>query len=339
MKIIVCVGTGGVGKTSVAASIALAQARAGTKCLVLTTDPSLRLRTALELKEGVLEQPVPIPDAKGELWAALLDVKATLGEAVRLYGKPGSQQRILEHPIYRTISSSLSGMQELMAVERMDQLIQRGFENMVIDTPPSHHAFEAFDKPEIFAGFSDSGKVKLVGRTYQFVESIGLTTLSRSALDFYAKVEGMLGANLVRQVLDFYSLFYPIAEGYSSRARRTVALLRNPSVTEFRVVTTPPKALRDARFFLDELHRRKFALGMVCVNRAWQHAQPETAPEGLAADLLDWYRGVSAAQGEAIAKLRQAIGSKVGEIRILNELERDVDGLESLGRLADQLQG
>jgi hypothetical protein len=104
-------------------------------------------------------------------------------------------------------------------------------------------------------------------------------------------------------------------------------------------VTTPPKALRDARFFLDELHRRKFALGMVCVNRAWQHAQPETAPEGLAAELLDWYRGVSAAQGEAIAKLRQAIGSKVGEIRILNELERDVDGLESLGRLADQLQG
>src|SRR5438552_15591114 len=113
MKIIVCVGTGGVGKTSVAASIALTQARAGAKCLVLTTDPSLRLRTALGLKDGLLEQRVPVQDAKGELWAALLDVKATLDEAVRLYARPGSHQRILEHPIYLTIGNSLSGMQEL----------------------------------------------------------------------------------------------------------------------------------------------------------------------------------------------------------------------------------
>src|SRR5262249_14856289 len=121
MKIIVCVGTGGVGKTSVAASIALTEARAGAKCLVLTTDPSHRLRTALGLKDGLLEQRVPVEDAKGELWAALLDVNATLDEAVRLYGRPGDQARILQHPIYRTIASSLSGMQELMAVERMDQ--------------------------------------------------------------------------------------------------------------------------------------------------------------------------------------------------------------------------
>ena len=338
MKIIVCVGTGGVGKTSVAAATALARARAGAKCLVLTTDPSQRLRTALELKQGALEQRAPVPDAKGELWAALLDVNATLDEAVRLYGKPGSRERILQHPIYHTIASSLAGMQELMAVERMDQLIQRGFDDLVIDTPPSRHAFEAFDKPEIFAGFSDSGKVRLVGRTYHFVEAIGLTTLSRGAMDFYCKVESMLGANLVRQVLDFYSMFYPIAEGYSSRARRTVALLRNPDVTEFRVVTIPSKALRDARFFIEELHRRKFAIGMVCVNRAWQHAQPETAPEGLAAELLDWHRSISASHASELAKLRQTIGPKVGEIRILNELERDVDGLESLGRLADQLQ-
>jgi anion-transporting ArsA/GET3 family ATPase len=338
MKIIVCVGTGGVGKTSVAASIALAQARVGAKCLVLTTDPSRRLQTALELKPGVLEQRVPVPEAKGELWAASLDVNATLGEAVRLYGKPGSQERILQHPIYRTIASSLSGMQELMAVERMDQLIQRGFDNMVIDTAPSRHAFEAFDKPEIFAGFSDSGKVRLVGRTYHFAEAIGLTTIGRGALDFYSKVESMLGTNLVRQVLDFYSMFYPIAEGYSDRARRTVALLRNPSVAEFRVVTTPSKALRDARFFIDELHRRKFAIGMVCVNRAWQHAQPDTVPEGLAAELLYWYQSVSASHASAIAKLREMIGPKVREIRILNELERDVDGLQTLGRLADQLQ-
>jgi anion-transporting ArsA/GET3 family ATPase len=338
MKIIVCVGTGGVGKTSLAASIAMAQARAGAKSVVLTTDPSMRLRTALELKEGVLEQQVPVPGAKGALWAAVLDVHSTLNEAVRLYAKPGTRERILEHPIYRTIANSLSGMQELMAVERLDQMIQRGFDNIVVDTPPSRHAFEAFDKPEIFAGLSDSGKVKLVGRTYQFAEALGITTIGRGAMDVYCKVEAMLGAQMVRQVLDFYSLFYPIAEGYSSRARRTVALLRDPGITEFRVVTIPSKALRDARFFLDELYRRKFHIGMVCVNRAWLHAQPENPPDGLAAELLDWHRSVSAAHQSAISRTREMIGPKVKEIRILNELERDVDGLESLARLADQLE-
>jgi anion-transporting ArsA/GET3 family ATPase len=338
MKIIVCVGTGGVGKTSVAASIALTQARAGAKCLVLTTDPSHRLRTALGLKEGLLEQRVPVEDAKGELWAALLDVNATLDEAVRLYAKPGNQARILEHPIYRTIASSLSGMHELMAVERIDQLILRGFDNIVVDTAPSRHALDVFDKPELFADFSDSGRVRLVSRTYQFAEAVGLISLGRGALEFYSRVESILGANMVRQMLDFYSLFYPIAEGYSARARRTVALLRNPNMTEFRVVTIPSKALRDAEFFIDALNKRKFAIGMICVNRTWNHSQPEIAPEGLATELLDWHRSVSASHMSAIAKMRETCGPRVKEIRILNELERDVDGVESLRRLAGQLE-
>jgi anion-transporting ArsA/GET3 family ATPase len=338
MKIIVCVGTGGVGKTSVAASIALTEARAGAKCLVLTTDPSHRLRTALGLQEGLLEQRVPVPDANGELWAALLDVNATLDEAVRLYAKPGKQARILEHPIYRTIAGSLSGMQELMAVERMDQLIQRGFDNLVVDTAPSRHALDVFDKPDLFADFSDSGRVRMVSRTYQFAEAIGLTAIGRGAVDFYSRVESILGANMVRQMLDFYSLFYPIAEGYSARARRTVALLRDPNITEFRVVTIPAKALRDAQFFIAALNKRKFTIGMICVNRTWHHAQPETAPEGLATELLDWYRSVSASHLSAIATMRDIFGPRVKEIRILNELERDVDGVESLRRLADQLE-
>jgi anion-transporting ArsA/GET3 family ATPase len=338
MKIIVCVGTGGVGKTSVAASIALTQARAGAKCLVLTTDPSLRLRTALGLKDGLLEQRVPVPDAKGELWAALLDVEATLDEAVRLYAKPGNQARILEHPIYRSIAGSLSGMAELMAVERIDQLILRGFDNIVVDTAPSRHALDVFDKPELFADFSDSGKVRFVSRTYQFAEAVGLTALGRGALELSSRVESILGTTMVRQMLDFYSLFYPIAEGYSDRARRTVGLLRDPNVAEFRVVTIPAKALRDTQFFIEALNKRKFDIGMICVNRTWHHALPQIEPQGLAAELLDSYRSVSASHLSAIAKVRDAYGTKVREIRILNELERDVDGVESLRRLADQLE-
>jgi anion-transporting ArsA/GET3 family ATPase len=337
MKITVYVGTGGVGKTSLAAATALLAARSGAKSLVLTMDPANRLRTALGLDKGALQQRVPIADAKGELWAAILDVNTTLGEAVRLYGKGENRQRVLDHPIYRSIASSLPGMQELMAVERLDQLIHFGFDHIVIDTAPSRHAFEVLDKPEMFARFAESAGPKLAGRTVQFAETIGLSVLGRTAADLYARVETFIGANLLGQVIEFYSLFQPIAEGYAARARRTVNLLRDPAIADFRVVSTPSKALRDARFFLDELRKRKFAVGMVCINRAWCHAQSETAPEGLAAELIEWHRSVSESHKAAIEKVREAISPRVKEIRILNEFERDVDGLESLGRIADQL--
>ena len=108
MKIVVYLGTGGVGKTSLAAATALAQARQGRRCLVLTTDPAHRLRTALGLSPDALEQRVILdPPAPAELWGAMLDVRSTLDDAVRLYGKPGVVEKVLAHPIYATIASSL----------------------------------------------------------------------------------------------------------------------------------------------------------------------------------------------------------------------------------------
>jgi hypothetical protein len=151
--------------------------------------------------------------------------------------------------------------------------------------------------------------VKLASRTYQFAEAVGLTALGRGALDLQPG-----GVDTGREHgpadADFYSLFYPIAEGYSARARRTVALLRDRNVTEFRVVTVPAKALRDAEFFIEALNKRKFAIGMICVNRSWHHALPETAPAGLAAELLDWYRSVSESHRSAVAKMRRGLGRK-----------------------------
>jgi anion-transporting ArsA/GET3 family ATPase len=225
-----------------------------------------------------------------------------------------------------------------MAVERIDQLIRRGVDNLVIDTAPARHALDIFDKPVLFADFSESGKVRFVSRTYKFAEALGLTAIGRSALEVYGRVESIMGTNLVKEILDFYSLFHPIAEGYAERARETVALLRDPDVTEFCVVTIPDKALRDARFYVGELKKRDFATGMICVNRTWSHAMPPPVSEGFAAELLDWYGAVSASHQRSIEKLRETLGAEVKEIRILRELERDVEGLESLRRLADQLE-
>lgn len=338
MRIIVYLGTGGVGKTSVAAATAMAVAQAGSRAMVITTDPALRLRTALGLTEGLTEQRVPLRDpGAGELWAALLDVRATLDEAVRLYAKPENTQRILTHAIYNTIANSLAGMQELMAVERIDQLRLRGFDHLIVDTAPSRHAFEILDKPALFADFSSSRKVKLVGRTYKFAAGLGLGLIGKAALDVYSRAESILGVNLVRQILDFYSIFYPIAEGYARRAEKTVAMLHDPAITEFRVVTTPQKALRDAAFFTEALGARKFSVGTFCVNRAWLHPFPDRMPAGLAGEMLRWYKSVSDSHREAVWKLREQYGGVVREIQVFSELERDVDGLGALERLAVQM--
>ncbi|MGH9720308.1 MAG: ArsA family ATPase [Bryobacteraceae bacterium] len=339
MKILVYLGTGGVGKTSVAAATALAQAREGRKSLVLTIDPAWRLRTALRLEGDALEQSVALdPPAAGELWAALLDVRATLDEAVRLYSKAGMAGRILNHPIYKTIADSLAGMQELMAVERIDQLRRRGFEHIVVDTAPSRHALEFLDKPMFFSDLVGSGWVKLVGRTYRLVSKTGMMTLGRKTIDLYARLESILGANLVRQILDFYSIFISIAEGYAERAQKTVALLKDPSVTEFRVVTTPQKAMRDARYFVDALRARNFHAGAMYVNRTWG-VEPAGEPQSeMTRRLMEWYASVHRAHLDDVQNVRREFRGSIPHIHWLPELDRDVDGIEALEMIAKALE-
>jgi len=342
MRILVFVGTGGVGKTSVAAATALKEALAGRKCLVLTIDPARRLQTALRL-QGAGPERVPLDaPAGGELWAEMLDVRATLTEAVRLNSKPDLAERILKHPIFEAIANSLSGMQELMAIERIDQLMRRGFEYIVVDTAPSRHALEFLEKPEYFARLAGSHWVKLVGRTYRFVESTGMLSLGRKTVDVYARVEEILGASLVRQVLDFYSLFVGNAEGYAKRAEHTLALLRDSSISDFRVVTTPQKALRDAQYFSKELTDRRFQLGAYYVNRVWEMAPAAvrgagnegTGPAGIIGELMDWYVGIRESQMDTIAQLKRSTDAPV---HALPELPQDVDGLDTLRPLAERL--
>ena len=335
MRILIYLGTGGVGKTSVSAATGLKHARGGTKSLVLTTDPARRLRTALRMHEGSLQERVALdPPATGELWAEMLDVRGTLDEAVRLHSSPDLAERILKHPIYATIGSSLAGMQELMAIARLNQLMVRGFDDIIIDTAPSRHALEFLDKPASFANLAESHWVRLVGRTYRFVEKTGMLSLGQKTVDLYKRVESILGANMVQQVLDFYSLFLSNAEGYAHRAEETLKLLRDPSVTEFRVVTTPQKALRDAAYFQKELSARNLSPKAFYVNRTWQADPGPEKFDGLAGELLSWYSGIRSTHLAAVEELKRVYQ---GRVAVLPELARDVEGLEALELMAERL--
>jgi anion-transporting ArsA/GET3 family ATPase len=268
-----------------------------------------------------------------------MNVRGALDRAVRLHAKPDQARRILAHPIYQSLIASLAGMQELMAIERLDQAIADGFESIVVDTAPTRHALEFLDKPEYFVQLVSSPVVKVVGRAYRLLERTPLAFFGRATLEVYARAEELLGATLVRQILDFYAVFHTIAEGYAERARRTAARLRDPGTTGFSVVTTPFKAARDTAFFARELDARKFPLRSVAINRVWPAVAvvlPPGAPAALA-DTLRWYQDVSRAQHLASAEVRAAYATRIPTVLELPELPRDVDGLDALYQLVEHL--
>jgi anion-transporting ArsA/GET3 family ATPase len=349
MLIRVFVGTGGVGKTSVAAASAMQGALSGEKSLVLTIDPARRLRTALGIRGDGFQQQLsldafaPARKPPGELWAAQLDVAASLNRAVRQAASASQAEAVLAHPIYRVLLESLAGMQELMAVARIDQALDDGFDSLYLDTAPSRHALEFVDKPEAFSQLVSFPMVRLVGMTYRWWESSGLASLGRKSMELYTRVEEMLGATLARQILDFFAIFRSVAEDYARRARRTLALLRDPHLTTFTVVTTPFKAQRDGDFFLEELGKRRFSVGGLIVNRVWP-ALP-AATEGASIELhslINWYEDTSAAHQRITEHMRSGFTGRipvVTELPELPELPGDVDGLAALHRIAEHLPG
>jgi len=341
MQIRIFIGTGGVGKTSVAAASALRSAIGGSKSLVLTIDPARRLRSALGIAPDGFQQQLFLDsfDAKGELWAAQLDVAASLNRAVLETAEPKQAQAVLAHPIYKVLLQSLAGMQELMAVERIDQALDDGFETISIDTAPSRHALEFVDKPESFAQLVSFPLVRLVGRTYKWWEASRLASLSRKSFELYARVEAMLGATLTRQILDFFSIFRSIAEGYSRRARRTLALLRNPEATSFIIVTTPFKARRDGEYFVVELAKRQFPVGSLVVNRVWPPRAGKriaNAPP-LLQNVVAWYDDVSLSHQQIWAQIEGDFRRTIAKRIQVPELPGDIDGLPALHRMSDAL--
>lgn len=338
MDIRICVGTGGVGKTTVATAIGLNLARRGRRTLVLTIDPARRLRTLLGLEKGPGEHRVPLDDDDVDLWAALLDVEYTLAQAVRQYGDRRQIESVLGHPIFRMLISSLAGMEELMAIEYVDQALRKGFEAIVVDTAPSRHAFEFLDKPEFFADLVSFPLVKLVGRSYRLWAASPLGRLGRKSFEISSRLEELIGAHVVGQVLEFYSLFRTIAEGYADRARQTVKRLRDAGECGFVIVTIPAKAERDFEFFSGELGKRRFPLAGVAVNRCWP-AVPATleAHTDVERETLAWCRGIAATQEGLLAELAQKLRGKGTAVVHLPEMASPPVGIEGVARLADAL--
>ncbi|SFP16203.1 arsenite efflux ATP-binding protein ArsA (TC 3.A.4.1.1) [Geodermatophilus dictyosporus] len=272
-RIVVCCGSGGVGKTTTSAALALAAAEAGRRVVVLTIDPARRLAQSLGLVELDNEpRPVDVPGAAGELHAMMLDMKRTFDDIVVAHSTPERAEQILANPFYQTLSSSFAGTQEYMAMEKLGQLRAGDrWDLIVVDTPPSRSALDFLDAPNRMSRFLDGTMIRLLIAPSR----AGFRFASAGFLFFSRIISKVLGGQLLRDISAFVTALDTMFGGFRERATATYELLRRPG-TWFVVVATPePDALREASYFVDRLSAEGMPLAGLVLNRT--HPPASTA--------------------------------------------------------------
>ncbi|HZB19345.1 MAG TPA: ArsA family ATPase [Blastococcus sp.] len=287
-RIVVCCGAGGVGKTTTSAALALAAAEAGRTVVVLTIDPARRLAQSLGLVELDNEpRRVEVPGADGELHAMMLDMKRTFDDVVTAHSTPDRAQAILENPFYQSLSSSFSGTQEYMAMEKLGQLrASDTWDLIIVDTPPSRSALDFLDAPNRMSRFLDGTMIRLLTAPTRS----GFKIASAGFMFFTRIISKILGGQLLRDISAFVAALDTMFGGFRERATATYELLRRPG-TWFVVVATPePDALREASYFVDRLSAEGMPLAGLVVNRTHPPASTAlsaTRAEGAAEEVTE----------------------------------------------------
>jgi anion-transporting ArsA/GET3 family ATPase len=273
-RVIVCCGSGGVGKTTTAAALALRAAEQGRCTVVLTIDPARRLAQALGLRE-LSNHPHRVPGVSGngatdggELHAMMLDMRRTFDEMVHAHAAPERAAQIIANPFYQTISSSFSGTQEYMAMEKLGQLVAAGeWDLVIVDTPPSRSALDFLDAPQRMASFLDGRMIRLLSAPAR-AGGRGLRRIATAGFSLFAKtVSTIIGGQMLADASAFVQAFDTMFGGFRERARTTYELLRAPG-TAFVVVASPePDALREAAYFVDRLSTEGMPLAGLVLNR------------------------------------------------------------------------
>jgi anion-transporting ArsA/GET3 family ATPase len=308
IRILVCCGSGGVGKTTTAAAIGLRAAERGRRVVVLTVDPARRLAQSMGLT-SLDNTPRPVPGVQagsaGSLHAMMLDMKRTFDEIVEAHADPDRAAQILANPFYQSLSSSFAGTQEYMAMEKLGQLRRaEEWDLIVVDTPPSRSALDFLDAPQRLARFLDGRLLRLLiapakvgGRAYMRVLNAGFGVVT-------GVLTKILGTQVLRDVQTFVSALDTMFGGFRERADYTYQLLRAPG-TAFLVVAAPePDALREASYFVERLDEERMPLAGLILNRVQRPpaAHLSAARSVAAAETLE--AGAPAAYPLAIAALR-----------------------------------
>jgi anion-transporting ArsA/GET3 family ATPase len=335
----IVVGSGGVGKTTLAAAMAADEARRGRDTLVMTFDPSLRLKDALGVENEPEANEIRVPlDADGELWASLLDARRTFDTLIDRHAPSAeARQRILTNRFYDHLSGSLAGVLEYMASERLFEVADYGrYDRIILDTPPTRQALDFLGAPERIVAFLESGALRIALKPWfdadgSFKATAKLGVLGRNVEAFFDR---MVGMELLRDMAEFFQAFAPLYDGFRERALEVQRMLRSDE-TRFILVSGPgEQRVADTLFFARKLGEEGYHLGPVIVNRV--HPEVHDAPEMRA---LDSGRGLLAWLGrkdrDGVDQLRELLGGShpLLEVPLRPDEPTDLEALAELGRV------
>ena len=306
-EIAVSCGSGGVGKTTVAAAAAaMAAVRHGGKVLVLTVDPARRLANALGLS-GIGNEERPIPaDAfhgagltpRGEMWAAMLDTKQSWDALVRRHAPDaGTAEKILGNPLYRNISGRFVQSHDYIAMERLYELHTEGrYDLIVVDTPPTRNAIDFLEAPQRMSDFFSSRLLRWLIAPYRS------RLVNFASRPFYQVADRVLGTQFLQDIAEFFILFQTMYDGFIERAQAVSRLLHDRRTTFLVVSTLEASPLNEAEFFIDALNERKLHLGAVVLNRVLPDYLLDEAATGVAERIAS-----------DAPKLAKTLGPEIGE--------------------------
>ena len=339
-KIVCCVGSGGVGKTTTAAALALSAAMEGKRALVLTIDPARRLANSLGLKAlGNAETRIDaahFADAKltarGEMWAMMLNLKRSWDELVRRNARTAEQaQAILDNKLYQTLSTAMAGSLEYIAMEKVLELYSSGrFDVVVLDTPPTSNALDFLHAPDRVLDVLDNNAMRIVLGPMLKAGKLGLRLLAAPSGLVLRTLARFTGSDFLRDLAAFMMAFEGMYEGFKERAANVKALLSSPQ-TGFVLVTSPnPLTTQEALFFHRALERDGIRTAAVVVNRVQRDPRRHGGPDNLAA--LE--EALQLAQIKDENRLAERLCETLTEQAILADLDR-----REVERLRDMLRG
>jgi anion-transporting ArsA/GET3 family ATPase len=328
MRVVVCAGSGGVGKTTTSAAIAMGLAARGARVCVVTIDPARRLADALGI-EQLGSEPRRVDDERfaghgivigdgGELWAMMLDPKRTFDELIaKLAPDDKTRDDILENRIYRELSSAVAGSQEFTAVAKLYDLNRSGmFDVIVLDTPPSRNALDFLDAPDRLTGFLEGRALRL------FLAPSGLAArvVGRGTGVVFGVLRRVTGVDLMNDLSVFFGALSGVLDGFRERAAGVKALLADPATT-FLIITSPERdPVEEAIFFRGKLREAGMPFGGLVVNRV--HPLAPGGDDVDAAEVTEELGGDAALARKVVRTLE--------EFRLL--ARRDAGALERLAR-------
>jgi anion-transporting ArsA/GET3 family ATPase len=345
-RIVICTGTGGVGKTTIAAVLALEAARRGRRAVVVTIDPAKRLADTLGLGELSNTPSLIEGDWPGELWAMMLDTKTTFDELIATNATDGAQaERILGNRFYRNISGALSGTQEYMAAEKLHELHESGrFDLVVVDTPPTRHALDFLDAPARLTRFLDHKLYRALMAPTK--ASLKVVNLAASAV---AKAIGkVVGGDALEDGLDFFGAFDGMEQGFRDRGARVQALLTDRATAYVLVASPRADTVAEATYFAERLAQSALPVAALVVNRVHPRfgkglgpaarkrakAAVGTPLEGLARNLAE-FRTMADGEERHLVDLAERV--KPAPVARVPFLPHDVHDLDTLAEIASFL--